>query len=243
MKKSNCYYRILLMLGAIVTVMFLACDKASALENMKCKIIIGDSRTTGIIATISQDKDITHLYDYFEGSIYDAIYLKGDTLLVLCSQGGGYYKNGAYDRAAKRALKLLQSEDVLKNCSSYSFYNLFAFNDIFLEPASCKEAPGRYIKKDSEIVSQIRGCQSAYQFNAGPVDERGTSTWKYLVTNPMIAEYNQGFKSNSGVTVVDLNGYLYSSGYTGIVTPEDDAGIHYNDETNRKIVDLLLALN
>ena len=217
--------------------------KTNAMENVRCKIIIGDSRTMGLIATLMNDKDATQLYDSFDGAVYDAIFLKGDTLLVMCSQGGGYYKNGAYERAGNRAVKLLQTEDILKNCSSYSLYDLFGFNDIFLEPDACKEAPGRYIAGDATLASRIHACQSVYHFNAGPVDEAGSSTWKYCVTNPMLMEYNQKFVGSSRVSVVDLYGYLCTEGYKGIITEADDAGIHYDNKTNNKIINLLLALN
>ena len=218
-------------------------NKAIAMENTKCKIVIGDSRTMGLIATLMNDKEAVQFYDSLEGAVYDAIFLKGDTLLVLCSQGGGYFKNGAYDRAGKRALTLLQNQELLKNCSSYSLYDLFGFNDLFLEPDNCRNAPGTYILKDAELASKIRGCKAVYHFNAGPVDEKGTSSWKYCITNPMIMDYNQGFKGNSRVSVIDLFNYLMTEGYTGIVTDVDDAGIHYVDATNEKIINLILALN
>ncbi len=217
--------------------------RANAMENAKCKIVIGDSRTMGLIATLMKDKEAVQVYDSLEGAVYDAIFVKGDTILVLCSQGGGYYKNGAYDRAGKRALALLQNQQILKDCASYSLYDLFGFNDLFLEPDNCKNAPGTYIVKDAELANRIRGCKAVYHFNAGPVDEAGTSSWKYCITNPMIMQYNQGFKGSSRVSMIDLYNYLVTEGYTGIVTEEDDAGIHYVDATNNKIINLILALN
>lgn len=216
--------------------------EANATEGINCKIIIGDSRTTGIIFTLRNDKNAVEIYSKEKDAAFDSIFVKDNTILVLCSQGGGSYRNGACDRTFSRALELLRTQDVLKNCSGYSFYNLFGFNDVFLDPMNCSNSPGAYILRDKEYADKIGKCMSVYQFNAGPIDESGTASWKYCVTNALVAQYNQGFVGNSRVSVVDLNGYLYKEGYKGSFTEDDDSGIHYDSNTSKKIINLLMTL-
>lgn len=210
-----------------------------AMENTKCKVIIGDSRAMGLIATLDNSKEFIKIYDEFDGLREDSIYFKDDTLYLICSYPGGYYKNGAYDKTAKKALKIIREQDILKNCLSYSFINMFSFNDCFLEYESSKYAPAAYIERDAYYAEQIHGCSSVYQFNAGPVDERGEVYSTYGFYNALVEDYNQRFTGNNKVTVVDLYGYLKNNGYNA---SKYDVGIHYDDKTNMSIINLLVVL-
>lgn len=210
-----------------------------AMENVNCKIIIGDSRTAGIIFALENDKNAVELYSNVNGASFESIFLKDNTLLLICAQSGGYYRDGACDRTFERAKKLMASQDILKNCASYSFYNLFGFNDVFLEPYNCVNAPGAYVTKDADFASRL-GCLNAYQFNAGPVDEKGAIL--YGMTNATLAQYNQGFVSNSNVSVIDLYSYLCRQGYKASYSEADNSGIHYDEKTTNKIIGLIMSL-
>jgi len=217
--------------------------KTRAEEPENCKIIIGDSRVCSLICTLGLDESYIKTYESVEGAVWDAVLYKNGTWFIMCAQGGGYGKNGAYDRAAKRAIALYNSNDRFKNCLNVTFINMFAFNDLFVDYQDGRAASAYYLKNDVEYASMIYGCQKIYQFNAGPVDESGSTGWKYGITNDRVKAYNKYYVSTPAVNVVDFYTYLDTVGYKGAITDADGTGIHYDIATNMNIMNLLTVLN
>lgn len=226
----------------VLILSFILKERDCAMENESVKVIIGDSRTMGLIVTLGKNEEYTKFCENVDGAVYDAIFYKDGTWLLICSQAGGYYKSGAYKRAANRAISLFNSNQFLKDCTNVSFFNLFAFNDLFLDPQNCRVAPSRYIEDDAKYAGYIRGCKNVYQFNAGPIDEEGYAEMFYGINNALLADYNSLFVGNNRVKVVDLYSYLYTQGYKGIVNEVDSTGIHYENDTNEKIIKLIECL-
>lgn len=206
-------------------------------------VVLGDSRCCGLIVTLLDDKDAVCLYDFLESPRCDGVFLKDGKLLIICSESGGYYRSGAYNRTMERAIKLANRYANEYNVSSYATANLFAFNDLFLDgESSAITAPSNYVRLDKELRYKIKNCSKVYQFNAGPVSETGSVYMNGGPSNALIANYNSGFNGTDYVSVVDLYGYLMSVGYDALDNDVDDTGIHYDHATNKKIIDLIYTL-
>lgn len=205
----------------------------------KCAVITGDSRTVALMSMLLLDSSWKKTYYAIDGIGSTCILYKNDVILVMSGEAGGNYVNGAYDRAFARVNALLNTRKELANCSTYKVLNLFCVNDLLVNEVK-SGAP--YIKADEAVIAMLPRCDVFYQFNAGPISPEGG---EYLhTTNEMIEKYNADMLKvqTSSVCVVDFYQYLVSSGFNVILDASDMSGVHYDEETNKKIIAYLLSM-
>ena len=196
----------------------------------KVLAVIGDSRCCSIEALLWEDKDWEKVYTSFEGKICDGIYRKNNQILVICAEGGGSYLDGAAKSAWCRMNALLENAPCLQNCVTYKFADMFGVNDI----NEGSKTPKALLALDKQIA-QTGKFSEVTQYNVGPVSNVGAAVTAQL-NNVLIDSFNAKFKKSKEVKIVNLNAFLQQAGY-GF---EDDAGVHYDEDTSKKILMLLL---
>lgn len=211
----------------------------------KCIIIIGDSRTSSLIGTMNSDKTYKQLYYRSEAPELDAIFLKDDVLIAICSESAGYYDNGAFERAFGRMNSLITTNPNMSKTSNYYYFNLFGVNDVFMKGLGSIENSAKYIGIDEQIKDIWPQVIRFYQFNAGEISYDGWLYNRGIMNNELIEKYNMHLKSTEKVEVVDLYSYLKVFGYG---TSDDSvegytkSGVHYDEDTDWKILNLIYSL-
>lgn len=214
-------------------------------DDEKCYIIIGDSRVCGLLCTLMRMEEVEAIATYVKG---DGIYMSGkfradNKWFVLSGEMSGRLSRDSYDRSVTTVRELIGGDVKLCNMGDYTFINMYGINDLYHNQNNASGYPSRYIEKDTDIFDNFEYCDRVYQFNTGPVDERGI-VYKRGFVNEYIEAYNQGFVSTDKVTVVDLYSYLKENSYNGILVLEttDSTGLHYDDPTNKGIYQLITSL-
>ncbi|MCR4989732.1 MAG: hypothetical protein K6A38_02550 [Lachnospiraceae bacterium] len=215
-------------------------SRVSSKKNTPCDVILilGDSRSCSLIKALWDNDDYESLYYYADRTnAIDAICRKGNRMIVICAEPGGSLKSGAVLRATNRMLNLLNNNANLKNQRSYTFFNMFGLNDCILDKAS---ATG-YLSYDAGLIGTLPYCNHVYQLNAGPIN-KNMDPVPDDEANLIIAKYNSEFKDTAGVTIVDLYSYLMTSGYHTEFSQIDVSGLHYDAETNTRIMSYILGI-
>lgn len=211
----------------------------------KCIIIVGDSRTSSLVGTINSDKNYKLLYYRSEPPELDAIFLKDNVLIAICSESAGYLDNGAFERAFGRMNTLISSDPNMSKTSNYYYFNLFGINDVFMKGMDAINNPAKYIGIDEQIKDIWPQVIKFYQFNAGEISYDGWLYNRGIMNNDIIEKYNMHLKSTEKVNVVDLYSYLKVFGYgtsDDSVDGHTKSGVHYDEETDWKILNLIYSL-
>lgn len=215
-------------------------------DGERCIVIIGDSRVCGLLCTLMRNEEVQTVETYVEGN---GKYMSGkfrddDRWIVLSGEMSGRLSRDSYDRSVNTVNKLISRDATLSHVENYIFINMYGINDLYHNQNNASGYPAKYIAKDTDIYNNFRYADKVYQFNSGPVDERGI-VYKRGFVNEYIEEYNKGFVSTDDVTVVDLYTYLREHFYNGIIVWEgnDNTGLHYDDRTNNDIYDLIMKLS
>ncbi len=194
---------------------------------------------------MKEDLEYKKLYNSSSGCLYEAIFQNGDTYIAICGEGGGYYYNGALDRTVVSMDRLLNSRQEIKQADEYYYFNLFGVNDIHAAGSKAFDAPSDYMAADESIADGNTKIKKMYQFNAGPVVSSGWMTQQGIINNATIKKYNEKFKATNNVKVIDLYSYLAKRRYGAIIDSSSGtqmSGIHYDSDTNRKIISLIFSL-
>ena len=216
-------------------------EKDEAFPIKKCVLMIGDSRTCGLIATIAKNPEYQKLYQYSKDKVYDAIYMRGDTVFVFCAEGGGRFCEGAYTRSVDRLLKIVKTNEIVKNTPEYVAINMYGYNDLKV-PAEDFTWPQMYIASDENLKAELGPkCKRFYQFNSGPINEGGLAFLVDGINNNWIKQYNKSFVRTRNIVVIDFYGYLIRNGYASN-NEEDAEGVHYDYDTNLKIWRLIYSI-
>lgn len=201
----------------------------------KCFVVFGDSRSCSVLSTLISDKTWKNIYTCINFPYSDGVVQKGDTIIVICAEAGGYFDNGAYTRAYSRFNKINESTQGLVGSTVHYYCNLFGVNDVMIARRnSCPD----YTKMNEAIRRGQNNADVFYQFTAGPISETGSA----VLTNAEIEKYNSNFKKSNHLEIIDLYTYLKDGGFVVKMGPEDDTGLHYNSDTNYKIIGLILSL-
>ena len=214
-------------------------------DGERCIVIIGDSRVCGLLCTLMRNEDIETVKTYVSGGgkYMSGKFRDGDNWIVLSGEMSGRLSRDSYDRSVGTVKDIISHDVTLGNIDNYTFINMYGINDLYHNQSGASVYPARYLAKDEDIYENFAYCDVAYQFNTGPIDERGIVA-KRGFHNSAIEAYNQGFVSSDNVTVIDLYTYLIENDFNGIITVEanDNTGLHYDDPTNQRIYELILSL-
>ncbi|MCR4787598.1 MAG: hypothetical protein K5888_03335 [Lachnospiraceae bacterium] len=209
-------------------------------KNTPCDVILilGDSRACSLIKALWDNDNYESLYYYADRTnAIDAICKRDNRIIVICAEPGGSLQSGAVTRATNRMLNLLNNNVNIRNQKSYTFFNMFGLNDCLLDKASAKS----YIPYDTSLIGTLPNCTHVYQLNAGPVCMNANPV-PDDEANAIISKYNADYQSTSAVTVVDLYGFLMTSGYHTEFSQIDVSGLHYDAETNVRIMNFILGV-
>ena len=200
-----------------------------------CFIIFGDSRSCSLACTLITDKTWKKIYVSNNYPYSDIVAVKDNTMIVICAEAGGYYDNGAYNRAYSRFNRINNVTTGIANSAVHYYCNLFGVNDVMI---ARRNSTSDYLRMNEAIRSANRNAEVFYQFTAGPIDEVGTAE----LTNEEIEKFNSHYKNTKRCAIIDLYAYLADSGYKAAITAEDTTGLHYDTDTNYKILGLILSL-
>ena len=212
-------------------------------EGKDCIIIIGDSRSCGLLVHIDANPMYKRKYYYHEGIIYDGIVEGDDVIIAVFAESGGNYYMGSMKKSIDRFMKAFKSYSEIHNAKSYKVFNLYGYNDIAVAVKTNIPWPKKYVKADEAFKKQLGDkCTMFYQFNAGPVNEDGFHCIVDGFQNSTIEEYNKDFIPTKDINVFDLFGYLQNKGLGPIEDAPENSGIHYSLKTNQDIFDVILHL-
>lgn len=200
-----------------------------------CFIVFGDSRSCSLACTLITDKTWKKIYVSNNYPYSDIVAVKDNTMMVICAEAGGYYDNGAYNRAYSRFNRINNATTGIVNSAVHYYCNLFGVNDVMIAK---RNSTSDYLRMNEAIRSANKNAEVFYQFTAGPIDETGTAE----LTNAEIEKFNSHYKNTKRCAIIDLYAYLADSGFKAAITAEDTTGLHYNTDTNYKILGLILSI-
>lgn len=221
-----------------------ATENAATVNAVKGKtiLILGDSRTCSIVNLMMNDSSYEKLYFNLEDAKVDAVFKKGDTNFVICSQGGGGCMDGALRAAKDRMLGIVANNPALLCVKETYLFNLFGINDA---DRNVYATVNGYSAVNGELQRKIPGLVGMFQFNIGPITEDGYIA-EVGLSNEKIVRFNDVFRKIRYATPIDLYSYLIESGFDTIDDTElygVKTGIHYTDETTGKILKLIISVS
>ena len=204
-------------------------------ESEYCLIIIGDSRACSLSNSVNSFGEWTLLADNRvapdQGWI---LYESSEMKLAICEYGGGSLTNGAYEKGLDWAKEVMSAEWVTANTKSCIF-NIFGLGDV--NTGFFPDSNGYYNEKGEAFAKENQEKCVYYQCTVGPIDEKGTIGQAGVWTNHMIQEFNQKFEETDFVKIYDLNDFLQKEGYECVISDSDPTGVHYQIETDRKMLE------
>lgn len=203
-------------------------------------IIIGDSRACSMSNTLSNNSGWTLIQNNKIAPDQGiCIFQRGSEKLAVCQYGGGSLQNGAYDKCISWVTELLASEEN-SNSTYYYIFDIFGLGDV--GSGMFADSPNFYNEKNQKFASSLPANAIYYQCNVGPIDENGSIGQSGIWTNAIIKDYNTHFKKSSNVKIFDLYTFLEKVGYGCNITETDPTGVHYNYETDIKIVNKFFSM-
>ena len=161
---------------------------------------------------------------------YDKVVLIGDSRFVGQSGADGHNSKTTYIAKSGQGLDYVKQQITRirqEDCNNCAFVINVGVNDYY-KNGIAKE----YISYINGMANTMKG--KIYFLSVNPVDEAKEKSYNYpyFTSNDSINNFNMQVKAglNSKVTYLDSNSYLKANGFT--TTAE---GIHYDDETSRKI--------
>lgn len=211
----------------------------------KCVIVLGDSRTCGIIIDLQKDTSWEPLYLYSKDTSYEAVFKKGNIMLVLCARAGAKIVDETYEDCMECMYKLLGTESHIQGCKSYSFFNYFGINDCVFT-SEHEKYPPMYVYYDQVIYEKLGYLNKVYQINCGPIDPNGSLNKMMPGINSGVKAYNKFFKRDGNVRILDLYSYLSKNGYATNDIIDDKknnmpSGLHYDTATNMKVLNYIIS--
>lgn len=204
-------------------------------ESEYCLIIIGDSRACSLSNSVNSFGEWTLLADNRvapdQGWI---LYESSEMKLAICEYGGGSLTNGAYEKGLDWAKEVMSAEWVTAN-TKFCIFNIFGLGDV--NTGFLPDSNGYYNEKGEAFAKENQENCVYYQCTVGPIDEKGTIGQAGVWTNQMIQEFNQKFEETDCVKIYDLNDFLQEVGYECVISDSDPTGVHYQIETDRKMLE------
>lgn len=218
-----------------------------AIDNSKnrCVIILGDSRAGSIVIDLKNDPTWEEWYAGGKLPASDAVFKKGNTIVVLCTQSGGRISDGTFLECVDRMYAVMSNHPFLEGCKSYTLFNMFGINDCVFE-SNHEIYPPMYVFYDQKIYENLGYVNKVYQLNCGPIDANGSLNKVMPGINSGVNAYNKYYKKDGDVKILDLYSYMKKNGYTsdGVIDDSNNnmpSGLHYDTGTNMKILNFILS--
>ena len=211
----------------------------------RCAIILGDSRACSIVLDLKNDPTWETWYSGGKLPANDAVFKKGNTILVICTQSGGRISDGTFTACVNRMYELMSTHPFLEGCKTYTLFNMFGINDCVFE-SNHEQYPPIYVFYDQQIYEKLGYINKVYQLNCGPIDTNGFLNSVMPGINSGVNAYNKAFRKDGDVRILDLYSYLKKNGYTSDGVLDDvnysiPSGLHYDTGTNMRILNYILS--
>lgn len=210
-------------------------DKSEETVLEHCLIIVGDSRACSLFNSVNKFEEWTLIEDNRVAPDQGWVLFENSELkLAICEYGGGNLANGAYDKALSWAEEVINAQWVTEN-TRFCIFNIFGLGDA--NTGFFPDSDGYYNDRGEEFAKQYQDQCVYYQCTVGPIDESGTMGQAGVWTNQLIKDFNKRFKKTKNVKLYDFNSFLVKNGYECVISESDPTGVHYQIETDRKILE------
>lgn len=200
-----------------------------------CLIIIGDSRACSLFNSVNKFEEWTLIEDNRVAPDQGWALLDNQELkLAICEYGGGNLANGAYDKGLAWAEEVMNAQWVTES-TKFCIFNIFGLGDV--NTGFFPDSDGYYNDRGEKFAKQYQDQCVYYQCTVGPIDENGTMGQAGVWTNQMIKDFNKKFMKTKNVKLYDLNSFLEKNEYGCVISESDPTGVHYQIDTDRKILD------